>query len=278
MILADGGYTLLSYNPAERDLSAFGYSTSERTDDSIIQEVGPDGQEVFRWNSWDHVAIEDCTQHRFPRDYAHINTIERLADGDYIASLRGCSQVLRIDRDTGSVVWRLVRSNRRDADWIADKGVPPSPIIHDPYGEFCGQHSATLLGNGNLLMYDNGGGCVVDPATGMSQRESGIFSRAVEYSLDRSRTGKLVSATFQRHHALHGTFDRFARSQGHIEAMPNGHWLISWGNGNFDEAITQVDPLTGRELLSIVIKVIEQGNNMPVRAYPLSPDALTHIR
>ena len=290
LIKEDGGYALLSYNPVQRDLSAFNddqgdpYSTTEGTEDSIIQEVGANGQESFRWNSWDHMAIEDCTQHRFPWDYAHINTIEDL-DGDYVASLRGCSQVVRIDGETGEVIWRLGRSNRSDADWIAGAGTPPVPIPGDPYGEFCGQHSATLLKNGNLIIFDNGGHCVVDPATGESQREGGAFSRVVEYSLDRdSGTGQLVGAIFQRHHSLHSEFNRYGRSQGHVEPMPNGHWLISWGQGTFDddpntplppdEAITQVNPLTGAEVLSVIVKPPDEDFIFPVRAYLLSPVAL----
>ena len=290
LIKEDGGYALLSYNPVQRDLSAFNddqgdpYSTTEGTEDSIIQEVGANGQESFRWNSWNHMAIEDCTQHRFPWDYAHINTIEDL-DGDYVASLRGCSQVVRIDGETGEVIWRLGRSNRSDADWIAGAGTPPVPIPGDPYGEFCGQHSATLLENGNLIIFDNGGHCVVDPATGESQREGGAFSRVVEYSLDRdSGTGQLVGAIFQRHHSLHSEFNRYGRSQGHVEPMPNGHWLISWGQGTFDddpntplppdEAITQVNPLTGAEVLSVIVKPPDEDVVFPVRAYLLSPVAL----
>ena len=290
LIKEDGGYALLSYNPVRRDLSAFNddqgnpYSTAEGTEDSIIQEVGANGQESFRWNSWNHMAIEDCTQHRFPWDYAHINTIEDL-DGDYLASLRGCSQVVRIDGETGEVIWRLGRSNRSDEDWVAGAGTPPVPIMDDPYGEFCGQHSGTLLKNGNLVVFDNGDHCVVDPATGESQREGGVFSRIVEYSLDRdSGTGQLVGAIFQRHHSLHSEFNRFARSQGHVEPMPNGHWLISWGRGTFDddpntplppdEAITQVNPLTGEEVLSVIVKPPDEDFLIPVRAYLLSPVAL----
>ena len=290
LIKEDGGYALLSYNPVRRDLSAFNdrggdpYSTAEGTEDSIIQEVGANGQESFRWNSWDHMAIEDCTQHRFPWDYAHINTIED-ADGDYVASLRGCSQVVRIDGETGKVIWRLGRSNRSGADWVAGAGTPPLPIMDDPYGEFCGQHSATLLENGNLVMFDNGGHCVVDPVTRERQREGGVFSRVVEYSLDRdSGTGHLVGAIFQRHHSLHSEFNRYGRSQGHVEPMPNGHWLISWGRGTFDddpdtplppdEAITQVNPLTGAEVLSVIVKLPDEDSIFPVRAYLLSPVAL----
>ena len=90
------------FDPAVRDLSAFSspdgavYGTEEAVEDSVIQKVAPDGREVFRWNSWDHLAAENCTQHRFPWDCTHLNSLQ-FVDGDIVASFRGCSQVLRID-------------------------------------------------------------------------------------------------------------------------------------------------------------------------------------
>ena len=172
----------LAYEPAQRDLSAITgedgapYDTDEAVEDSVIQEVAPDGREVMRWNSWDHLAPEDCTQHRFPSDYAHVNSLQYV-EGDIVANFRGCSQVLRIDGESGEVVWRLGRSNR---DWP----LPPLAIVGDPYEEFCGQHSARLLPEGRLLLFDNGGHCQVDPSTGLSEREGEKFSRVAEYALD----------------------------------------------------------------------------------------------
>ena len=87
--------------------------------------------------------------HRFPDDYAHINSLQLLADGNLIASLRGCSMVLNIDRasGTGSTIWDI-------------GGLHPSlQISGDPYGEFCAQHTATLNNIGDLFIFDNGGHC-----------------------------------------------------------------------------------------------------------------------
>ena len=290
IIKQNGNYVLMSYEPARRDLSAFRdrdgnrYSVMEGVEDSVIQEITPDRELVFLWNSWDHMAIEDCMQHFFPADYAHINSLQIIdedeSDGDIIASFRGCSQVLRIDGTSGEVVWRLGKSNRSDADWIAS-GIPaPLKIRGDPYGEFCGQHSARLEPDGTLVLFDNGVHCLVDPVTGISERENRVFSRVVEYSLDLE-TGQ---AMFQRHHSLHGTFDRLAERRGHVELLDNGNWLISWGGGSTDpapslhpdESITEVDPTTGRELLSIIIA--DGADVLPTSAYPLPADALERLR
>ena len=284
VIKPNGNYVLMSYEPTRRDFSAFSdpdgnaYSTDEPTRDSVIQEVTPGGEQVFLWNSWDHLAVgEDCRQHRFPDDYAHINSLQ-VVDGDIVASFRGCSQVLRIDGTTGDIVWLLGKSNRSDADWIANGAPAPLSIAGDPHGEFCGQHAARMKPNGNLVLFDNGSACLVDPATGTSERASGVFSRVVEYSLDPD-SGRVL---FLRHHSLHGTFDRYSHALGHVELLQNGNWLVSWGRGLSDddpetalppdESITEVNPLTGEELLSITMS--DGDMVLATRAYPLPADAL----
>ncbi len=276
VIKSNGNYLLMAYDPARRDMSQFidsttgnPYSTTEATRDSVIQEVTPDKEEEFNWNSWDYMAIEDCTQHRFPDDYAHVNSLQVVND-DIVASFRGCSKVLRIDGDSGDVMWRLGKSNRSDADWTASGAQPPLRIVGDPYGEFCGQHSARMIGNGNLLLFDNGVECLVDPE-GNRTRPGEDFSRVVEYAIDPDRG----EAIFQRHYSYHGEFNKYARTQGHIELLETGNWLISWGNMPVREPVTEFNPLTGEEVL--IIKLHELGDSESVHralAYPVSPVAL----
>ena len=140
------------------------------------------GAAVFTWNSWGNMAIEDCVQHRFPvtlstdpdmrspdRDYAHINGMH-VVDGVLVASIRGCSKVLGIDvtpgATRGDVLWRMGRTNLSDAEWAArDIGPRPLDFINDPAGEFCGQHTARFLPNGNIFLFDNGVLCAIDPWT-----------------------------------------------------------------------------------------------------------------
>ena len=178
--------------------------------------------------------------------------------------------MLRIDGDSGDVIWRLGKSNRSDADWTASGTQPPLRIVGDPYGEFCGQHSARMIGNGNLLLFDNGVACLVDPE-GNRTRPGEDFSRVVEYAIDPDHG----EAIFQRHYSYHGEFNKLAPTQGHIELLETGNWLISWGSMPVNEQVTEYSPLTGEEVL--IIKLHQLGHSdsgLRTTAYPVSPVAL----
>ena len=289
-IKSNGDYVLMAYEPAVRDMSfiteRYGlthgngdpFGPAEDTEDAVIQVVSPTGRELLLWNSWDYMALEDCTQHRFPDDYAHINSVQ-VVDGDIVASFRGCSKVLRIDGTSGDVIWRLGRSNLSTEEWESrDIGPPPLQIVGDPYGEFCGQHAARLLDNGHLMLFDNGVQCLVDPRTGETERVGREFSRVVEYAIDLDHG----EAIFQRHVFLHGRMDSLSYSMGQADPLDNGNWLITWGRGIRnpnpdhpppDVSGTQANPATGVEELTVV--AMSGGNVMTAgRMYPVAPVAL----
>ena len=278
-ILEDGNYLLMSYEPAMRDFSDIDLPYLDGADvssvavrDSAFQFVTPGGQAVFTWRSWNQMAIEDCVSHRFPLTlstdpdmrspsggYAHINGMH-VVDGVLAASMRGCSKVLGIDVEPGAtrgnVLWRMGRTNLSDAEWAArDIGPRPLDFVNDPEGEFCGQHTARFLPNGNVFLYDNGVPCAIDPWTFEELgREGSDFSRAVEYALDLENH----EAVFVRDHSLRGERSHIGYANGNVDVLDNGDWLVSWGRGlNEDdrfpdnEMATLVDPATGQEKLGI---------------------------
>ena len=229
----EGNGIFISYDSTTRDMSAFGLSTQEIVGDSVIQEVSADGEVIFQWNSWDHIDIADCQATGYPRfasDYGHLNSLDLTDDGDLIASFRGCGQILKIDRPSGDVIWYLGGSRSDFA------------IVGDPFSEFCGQHTAMELAGDRVLMFDNGGFCLGD-------REAvfGQFSRVVEYRLDIA-TGQ---ANFVRDHSLNGSFQEFTRSQGSVQPLLSGNWLIGWGNGP-DMSVTEVTE-SGQEVFAMKI-------------------------
>ena len=249
LITSDGNRVFTSYHPTTHDFRRYGsYSETEATEDSVIQEITPAGEEVFRWVSWDHrddMGLgTDCRVEYFPVDYAHLNSVQLLDDGDIVASFRGCAQVLRIDRSsgTGAVVWKLGGSEPP-----ADSDAGYLRIVDDPAGEFCGQHQATLTRAGTLVLFDNGYPCL-----GPRKTEP-PFTRVVEYRIDVAE----ATATFVRQYVLPAE-QGVGKYEGGVTVLDSGNWLIAWGNKfdvgvglKDDVAITEVDPRTGVPVLRL---------------------------
>ena len=240
LITDEGNYLFISYQRATRDLCA-GEATSCPANvlDSVIQEVTPTGIEVFRWNSWDHLKLADCQP---PGDYAHLNSLY-LAGSDIIASFPHCSQVLRIDRPSGAVVWQMGGSTP-----LRNPDTQHLPIVNDDEGEFCGQHQATLTAAGTIVLFDNGNNCL-----GARKEKSPQLTRVVEYDISSG-----TQAAFMRDFTL-GADHGHTVYTGGVTVLENGHWLIAWGGVagrspslGSDEtiAVSEVDPdrVTGSAL------------------------------
>ena len=257
LITDEGSYLFIVNNPVTRDLSRYPVregesapSSAEATHDSVIQEVSPDGREVFRWNSWDHLKLSDCrTWRQFPGEYAKLNSLS-LSGGDIVASFRACSQVLKIERHSGRVLWQLGGSDPSEPDsYDGRRPVFERPWYRaagDPLGGFCAQHATLEPAPGRVLMFDNGQCPDGDrPA-----------SRVVEY-----RLGAGGEAAFSRHYEI----GRLAGYAGAVALLENGSWLVSWGGGGIGAALSEVDS-SGRELL--VLRFFKgAAPSMTYRAY-----------
>lgn len=174
----------------------------------ILQEVDPNGNVVFEWRSWDHIAITETNQSLLPVDvdengvidplrYIHCNAIERDRDGHWLLSSRHLDSITKINRQTGEVIWRLGGA-LNDFEFTNDGG-------------FYFQHDARRQSSGNLTLYDNG------------SRRMGAISRGVEYQLDE------VAMTATRVWQYRHTPDYFARAMGNMQRLPNGNSVIGWG-------------------------------------------------
>ncbi len=101
---------------------------------NAFQEITPEGEVVWEWLGYEHMDPEvdiPCTL--CPRTiWGYVNGIDVLPNGDIVASFRHLNNLMIIDKNTKAIKWR----------W--------------GYKELGHQHNPTVLGNGNILVFDNG--------------------------------------------------------------------------------------------------------------------------
>ena len=240
--LPNGHVLLLSYVPrAGVDLTVFGagYSASDRVVDAEIQEIDPTlppgSPPVWTWNSKDHFNTDETT---FPQrfdtdgngvnetvDLLHINSIEPQPNGDIVASFRHLDAVARISRDTGNILWKLGGTPTTHDSSVGAKVLT---IVDDPRGGPARQHSATMLPNGHLMVFDNRTPSLFAPLVLIGP------ARAAEYAVDLdTNTARMVWH-------LDDAAGRNAFGLGSVQRLTDGDTLINWGP--LQPVIVEYDP------------------------------------
>lgn len=214
ILLPDGTHFLIASEPN---------SVTGRTD-AVIQKIDKNNTVLWQWST-EGLESESVVSPS-AADYAHINAIFLAPDGtgDLIASFRHFSSVFRIATHAhdgyaaGDIVWKL---GGRDSSF---------DFPDDPLGGPCAQHAASILPNGNVLLFDDGSGgladhlCVnqADPLGATLDRVP-WQSRAVEYQLDTVN-----------HHAhvvwSYGPPGRYAWFMGWASRLSDGHTFIGWSS------------------------------------------------
>lgn len=222
-VLPNGNYLLLAALPRKVDMSRLvqgGFDTATVLD-AVIEEQEPDGDVIWRWNSKDHTSILDVTRGidlKAPSiDYIHVNSLHKDADGNILISMRNFDEIGKIDRATGSFIWRLGGSESKNNQftWQND--------TIDGFRGFSRQHSVVRTAADRILIMDNGG---LKPTE---------YSRAVEYQIDEQ--AKTVRRVWQ----YRPTPDIVARVMGSVERLSNGGTLIGWGQNVSRMALTELD-------------------------------------
>lgn len=199
LVLTPTSAVFLIYNPIVLDLTSLGGQRNALVYETVIQEVDLSSRAVlFEWHSTDDVPIsESHAEVRGPLvDYMHGNSVDLDSSGDFYVSARHTNTVYKLDRQSGSVEWRL--------------GGPASDFtfVNDP--GFDVQHDARIHDNGTLSLFDNG----IDAGR----------SRAVAYQLN------LQDMTATRTYQLRFSPDILALTMGGTQELPNGNTLVSWGD------------------------------------------------
>ncbi len=221
-VLEDGSYLLLGLRTIRNvDMSQVveGGRPSAMVHETCVQEFTSDDELIFQWRSWENYEVADIG----PEDVenvrgssvrvSHLNAIDVDEDGHILVSSRHLSDITKIHRQTGEVLWRLGGPN---SDFV---------FVDDPLNGFSCQHDIRVVGPDRYTLFDNGNDH--DPPV----------SRAVEYELDADPN--VMTATLVWEYRANP--DRYAYHQGSAQRLPNGNTLINFALPEYPK-VTEVNP------------------------------------
>jgi hypothetical protein len=189
--------------------------------ENTIAELDATGAVLKHFALGDQITLAETTPDIdldvSPIDAMHANSIGLLADGNLLVSLRHTDTVYKLARTDGTILWRL-GGTRSDFTFV-----------NDSLGGFSHQHYARQLGNGDILLFDDGN---------LHQPQ---LSRVVEYALDEgSQTATLVWE-YRR-------TDVVSTCCGSTTRLGSGDTLTAWGSAGrvdvVDDAGAQLWQLT----------------------------------
>ncbi|MBT8381638.1 MAG: aryl-sulfate sulfotransferase, partial [Ignavibacteria bacterium] len=210
-LLPNGHSLLFAYDLQIIDLSELGGYPNAKVAQSVIQELDQNKNVIFQWRSSDYYDFDDSYSNRLTReafDPIHVNSIILDNDGNILITPNGLSEVTKISRQTGEMIWRLGGKNNQ-FQFIGQDA------------EFSrGIHNVSRLENGDILLFDN------------SPRNSTTPSRAVEYELDEvNKTATLVWSYAPDSPPVLAFF------RGSAQRLPNGNTIIGWGSASDNDSI-----------------------------------------
>lgn len=188
-----------------RDLSRYAGARNGLIRDGIVQEVDVKTNKVlFSWSIVDHLAPTNSYVHAPASgvwDAYHVNAVSEDSDGNLLVTVRHLSQVVKVDRRTGKIIWILGGKK-------SDFRVSPSARFYYP-------HDASRAPDGTLTIFDN-------RATGLDKSHGP--SRGIRLKLDMTkRTATLAKA-------YHHPVGAIATSQGSVQELPGGGAFVGWGS------------------------------------------------
>jgi len=196
-------------------LSTWGGPSDAIVGETGLQEFTSDDECILQWWALDHFDIGDFDDQgasltdnniRFP----HMNAIDIDDDNNIIFSNHNLSEITKIERGTGDIIWRLGGVH---SDFT---------FANDPLNGQTNQHAISALGGGLYLMFDNGDG------------HNPQVSRAVKYQIDTNA----MTATMVWEYREYGWY---SHHMSNAQQLPNGNVLINWGQRDLPK-LTEIRP------------------------------------
>ncbi len=218
-VLPDGTYLLVALGTETVDMSRYvvGGNPAAAVTEQVIQEFTPAGELIFQWRAWDHFDVRD--EQAFINilgggfDFTHMNAIDIDTDGHILLSSRNTSEVTKINRDTGDIIWRLGGVHNQFT------------FVNDPLNGTRNQHAVRMVTTNDYTMFDNG------------DLHNPPVSRGVEYRLDTNA----MTATLVWQYPNPTTPSVYSFYMGDVQRLTNGNTLIDWAVGGLPK-LTEVRP------------------------------------
>jgi hypothetical protein len=245
-IQPNGDALLFGFVSQTMDMTAWGGVADAQVVANVLERITPTGFVTFSWNAFSYLDVANIDPASGsvtgPNvDFTHGNSIDVMADGNYLLGMRNLSQLLKIDSSTGAVLWKL---GGKDGQFA---------FLNDPLGGFSCQHGGRELPNGDIILFDDGNG------------HSPPRSRAVEYQLDTTAMTATLVWSAEDNPPL------FSYILGYAQRLPNSNTLISYGTALH---IQEVDP-AGNILWDLSDPTSDLGFYRAYRLDSLSPLVLT---
>jgi hypothetical protein len=209
-ITPQGTALITVYDGIDCDLSSVGGPRDAAVADTLLQEVDlKTGLVMYEWHALDHVALADSyasakhSSRTTPFDQFHINAIDVQPGGDLLVDSRNTWAAYDVDARSGQVRWQL--------------GGKHSSFRMGAGARTAWQHDARRQADGTITFFDNG----ATPAVHAQ-------SRAIDVRLDM----QAMTATLVRE-VVHPRKPLVAGSQGNVQALEDGDWMVGWGEAPY---------------------------------------------
>ncbi len=204
-LMANDTAMLTAFNPIDCDLSSLGGPHGAAVTDTLYQEVDLRTGLVRReWHDVDHVALSASyssgvtATDEWPFDYFHINSIDQESDGTTLISSRN--------------TWSLYELNTQSGQITSTIGGKNSSVNMTPGTRTAYQHDASVLANGEIVVFDNGAVPAIHPQSrGLVEtinHATNTASQVTEYEHDKPLS---------------------AGSQGNVQTLADGNFFLGWG-------------------------------------------------
>jgi hypothetical protein len=192
------------------DLTPYGGPMDGYIDDCSIQEIDLEtGRLIFFWSALDHinpagsmVPVSSAIARNNIWDCYHMNSVEEGPDHSLLISMRNMSAIYKIDKRSGSILWKL---GGKKSDFLITSGA-----------KFSWQHDARYRSWNIISLFDDA--CCASEDSWPDGQSHGLILQLDYYRMTATAVRKYFHDP-----AL------YVPSQGSVQELSNGNQFIGWG-------------------------------------------------